>query len=274
MTHSYFKGVVFMNIRCCGINSTHPHGIKIKQPTGFGDYLFLRLKTPTRFYINGEIYDAEPNDIILYSKGYPQFYENIENSAHIDDYMFFDVDNEEEQLFLNNLNLKFDRILRLPDTRQFINVHQLICMESINKNVNYDESINCLLRYFLIKLSDSMNLDFSNRERDIINRLNELRLMIYSSPSKKWTVTDMANYVNYSPSYFQSIYKKVFHISCIADLTNSRISHAKEMLSTTQLPINEIAKRCGYDSNIYFARHFKRNEGLTPTAYRNRTYLK
>jgi len=257
-----------MHIRFCGINSTHSKGIKIEQPAGFGDYLFLRLKTPTRFYINGEIHDAAPNDIILYSKGAPQFYENLEPSAHIDDFMFFDMDNEEEQVFLDHLSLKFNQPLRLPDTRPFMNIHQMICMESITQSALYTESATCLLRYFLIKLSESINSDFSHCDHVLRERLNELRLMLYSSPAQKWAVPDMANYVNLSPSYFQSIYKKMFHIPCMTDLINSRMNYAKELLSTTNIPVNEIAERCGYASNIYFARHFKRKVGLTPTEYR------
>ena len=263
-----------MHIRFCGINCTHSNGIKIEQPTGFGDFLFLRLKSRARFYINGKSYEAEPDDIILYSKNAPQFYESTGNSVYVDDYIFFDTDNDKDQEFIDHLNLKFNQLLRLPDTRQFMNIHQMICMESINKSNNYNESANCLLRYFLIKLSESMNLEFSGKDRALFDRLNELRLALYNSPAQKWTVTDMANYVSFSPSYFQSIYKKLFHISCMADLIKSRMNYAKELLSTTQLPINEIAKCCGYDSNIYFSRHFKRNVGFTPSEYRNHIFSK
>lgn len=257
-----------MHVRFCGINSTHSKGIKIEQPTGFGDYLFLRLKTPTRFYTNGKIHDAAPNDIILYSKGAPQFYENLDLSGHIDDFMFFDMDNEEEQEFLNHLALTFNQPLRLPDTRPFMNIHQMICIESINRSALYNEAANCLLRYFLIKLSESINSDFAHYDHALLERLSELRLMLYSSPAQKWTVTDMANYASLSPSYFQSLYKKVFHIPCMTDLINSRMTHAKELLSTTNTPVTEIAERCGYESNIYFARHFKCKVGMTPTEYR------
>ena len=257
-----------MQVRYCGTNSIHRKGIKIEQPTGFGDYLFLRLKTPTRFIVNGQIRDAVVDDIILYRKGSPQFYENLEAPPYIDDYIFFDVDNEEEQAFLDNLPLKFDVPLCLPDIRNYMNIHQMICMESIKQSKHQKESITCLVKYFLIKLSESMDTDYSHCPYDLLERLNSLRLALYSSPAQKWEISDMANYVTLSPSYFQSVYKKTFNISCISDLISIRINYAKELLSTTNIPINEIAEQCGYSSNIYFARQFKHKVGITPTEYR------
>jgi len=259
-----------MYIRLCGINSTHPNGIKIQQPTGFGDYLFLRLKTPTRFFIKGQSIDAAADHILLYRKGSPQFYETIEAPAHIDDYIFFDAENEDEQAFLDQLPLKFDELLDLPDIRPFMNIHQLLFMEFINRGEFRKDSLTCLLKYFLIKLSESMNTDFSGYDRALLEQLNALRLALYRSPAKKWEIRDMANYVNLSPSYLQNVYKKTFHISCMADLINSRTNHAKQLLSTTHIPINEVAELCGYASNIYFARQFKHKVGMTPTEYRQR----
>ena len=53
------------------------------------------------------------------------------------------------------------------------------------------------------------------------------------------------------------------------DVYSSRMNYARELLTTTSLPIGEIAERCGYESNIYFSRQFKRKIGMTPTEYQN-----
>lgn len=257
-----------MYIRLCGTNQIHPKGIKIEQPHGFGDYLFLRLKAPARFLINGQYIDAATDSIILYSKGSHQFYESTESPPYIDDYLFFDVENEEEQAFFEKLPLKFDEVISLPDIRNFMNIHQMICTESIIKSSFQKESLNCLMKYFLIKLSESMNADYSYSNQASLEQLNSLRLAIYSSPSKAWSIKDMAKYVSLSPSYLQSIYKKTFNVSCIADLINARTNYAKELLSTTSIPINKIAEQCGYMTNVYFSRQFKRKIGMTPKEYR------
>ena len=135
-------------------------------------------------------------------------------------------------------------------------------------------AIDCLLKYFLIKLNECMNEKNShNYDISLRERFNQLRLAIYSSPQQNWTVKKMASIVNLSPSYVQSLYKKFFHISCIADLISSRMDRAQQMLIVTDYPIKKISLLCGYESNIYFSRHFKEKAGMTPTEYRRLYHL-
>ncbi len=47
-----------------------------------------------------------------------------------------------------------------------------------------------------------------------------------------------------------------------------RIRYAKKLLENSSVPIGQIAKECGYQSNAYFARQFLKMIGITPTQYR------
>jgi transcriptional regulator GlxA family with amidase domain len=49
-----------------------------------------------------------------------------------------------------------------------------------------------------------------------------------------------------------------------------RIEEAKQMLETTEQPIEAIANEVGYEDASFFARLFRRKVGLTPAAYRRR----
>lgn len=182
--------------------------------------------------------------------------------------MFFDISNPQDQQFIDRLPLLFNRILTIPNMHPFMEIHQIICEEYIGQNSFYGESVDYLVKYFLIKLSECMNTDYSRYDHALFERISELRRLIYNSPSRKWTVNTMAAQVSLSPSYFQSVYKKFFHISCMEDLFTSRMNYARQLLAVTNLPINEIAGQCGYESNIYFSRHFKKKAGMTPTEYR------
>jgi YesN/AraC family two-component response regulator len=42
-------------------------------------------------------------------------------------------------------------------------------------------------------------------------------------------------------------------------------------LTETELPLGEISALCGYSTDSYFMKQFKRLTGLTPTEYRNKT---
>jgi YesN/AraC family two-component response regulator len=53
-------------------------------------------------------------------------------------------------------------------------------------------------------------------------------------------------------------------------ILNVRIAKAKQLLSTTDLSIGEIALKCGIEDVGYFSTIFRKSMGMTPTAYRNR----
>jgi LacI family transcriptional regulator len=52
------------------------------------------------------------------------------------------------------------------------------------------------------------------------------------------------------------------------ELTRARLARAKELLRTTDLSISRIAQMTGYERSSSFSDFFRRNEGMTPRAYR------
>jgi AraC-like DNA-binding protein len=50
------------------------------------------------------------------------------------------------------------------------------------------------------------------------------------------------------------------------------MEHAKELLRTTALPIQDISERTGYQHQMSFIRAFKKTVGTTPGEYR-KTYV-
>ena len=53
-----------------------------------------------------------------------------------------------------------------------------------------------------------------------------------------------------------------------AEIARRRIALAQKLLSGTDLPLSEIAERCGYCHASFFIRTFRRAAGLTPAAWR------
>ena len=51
-------------------------------------------------------------------------------------------------------------------------------------------------------------------------------------------------------------------------LLASRVSHAREMLAHTDLPIKQIARDLGYTDVFYFTRQFRRVTGVPPALFR------
>ncbi len=59
--------------------------------------------------------------------------------------------------------------------------------------------------------------------------------------------------------------------SIAKETTRCRMNKAKNLLSTTELSINEIAPACGFSGVVSFCRAFNREAGMTASAYRQQT---
>jgi len=77
----------------------------------------------------------------------------------------------------------------------------------------------------------------------------------------------------YHPLYFQRIFKQAAGKTPHEYLTYLRLRHARELLTTTSLPVWRIAIECGYSSVSHFNSIFKRQSGGTPLAYRKKNQI-
>ncbi|WP_029192601.1 response regulator [Paenibacillus harenae] len=78
----------------------------------------------------------------------------------------------------------------------------------------------------------------------------------------------VAHELNVSAVYLSRLFKQEVGASFINVLTHTRIEQAIRLLSETDLSINEIAERTGYESQHYFSTSFKKAAGLSPNQYR------
>lgn len=83
------------------------------------------------------------------------------------------------------------------------------------------------------------------------------------------TLTDTANAVHLSPNHLSKLFPEVSGNTFLDYLTNIRIKKAKELLANTDIPVTYIAFDCGFGSFSSFSRIFKKQNGCTPSAYRD-----
>lgn len=97
--------------------------------------------------------------------------------------------------------------------------------------------------------------------RPAINHIN-------SHYSESLTLETLADICGMSRTYFSSLFKKTMNTNFGAYLDGVRISRACLLLSTTDLPVTEIALESGFASLSSFNAVFKRKSGKTPSQYR------
>lgn len=74
--------------------------------------------------------------------------------------------------------------------------------------------------------------------------------------------------LGFSPRTFRREFTKRVGLPPHRYLLSSRISHAREMLAHTDLPIKQIARELGYADVFYFTRQFRHLVGVPPGVYR------
>lgn len=251
-----------MLITWANVNSYRDKSFEINRPHGSGDYPLMLVKTHAFFEFNGKATVVPPNFIIIFDKQSPQHYWTY-GDTFCSDVIHFDLDSESKELLL--ANIKLDTVIPVSNPNEFSTIIQLITSEYISNNKFKNISIEFLLRLILTKIIEQ---SCSTNTYPYYDQLIAIRSDIYSNPTANWTIHNMSQSINLSPSYFQAIYKKTFNISFMTDVINSRINHAKQLLLGTDYTISKIASSLGYNSDVHFMRQFKKLIGVTPSEYR------
>lgn len=128
---------------------------------------------------------------------------------------------------------------------------------------------------------------FEESKAFLIQTLDRLR-RFYQDSQSTWTICDQAaqylteNFADpninnnmlgdlfkISPSYLSRLFKEQKGVSLSDFLNQKRLAQVKLLLETTSLSMDDIATRSGYLSSSTLIKIFKKNEGITPGAYRS-----
>lgn len=81
------------------------------------------------------------------------------------------------------------------------------------------------------------------------------------------SLKSVAAAMNFSPTYFSSLFKKEVGMNFINYLTEVRIHKAKNLLCCTNKMVYEVAYEVGFRDYRYFSQIFKRYTGCTPREF-------
>ncbi|WP_137924176.1 GlxA family transcriptional regulator [Cupriavidus sp. 2SB] len=84
------------------------------------------------------------------------------------------------------------------------------------------------------------------------------------------SVASLAERVNMSPRNLTRIFTRDCGVGPMAFLVNARIDAARHYLETTNAPMREIARRCGFESVDSMRRAFHKRLQILPVEYRDR----
>jgi len=106
----------------------------------------------------------------------------------------------------------------------------------------------------------------SHPENATVNRFLE---MVFDRNAKPGKVAEYADTLCITPNYLNRLVRTHTGHSAMDWIEISRLNMAKALLKQNEMQIAEIATAVGIDDQSYFTRFFKKNEGYTPTQYRD-----
>ena len=117
-------------------------------------------------------------------------------------------------------------------------------------------------------LERNIILNKDSKHVDIINRA---RLRIRESLEDTLTIQEIAQELGISYSSFRKLFKEHTGFAPALYQQTLKLQRAKELLSTTDESIKEIAYRLNFESPDYFSTKFKSQTGMKPSDFRNTT---
>jgi len=158
----------------------------------------------------------------------------------------------------------YDQVGNYININNEYNVRNIL--EDLDKSVTPDEAYHYLIDGF-----NKLCLLFSESKKSHNIKLNEQIINIINSSymQSNLSLAAVADQINLSETYLSQFFKEQNGENFINYLERVRIRHACELLSKTDLSINDIASCVGYNSDHVFRRAFKRVTGIAPSEYKN-----
>ncbi len=206
------------------------------------------------YNLSGESYTLSAGDCLFFKRGYECSYEVAEKDSHYSTSWITFLCGDE--LFEKH-NIGNFKIFKTPScTERLYNKILKLCENGVSEA---KQSVACY--EFVVEILDTL----ARREKDISALIRDY---ISQNHNRNITLTDVANYINMTPSSLCRYLKKHKEPSYAKQLRDIRISNAMSFLETTDYQAADIGVLCGFESPSYFGKIFKEETGMTPLQYR------
>lgn len=144
------------------------------------------------------------------------------------------------------------------------------------KKKHFELLLKANVLFFFQELYREKDLLFHYDQKDEIRnevtsyKCKKILLFIEENYNTHITLETISSHIGFSQEHFCRFFKKNFRLSFFTYLNKMRIMKAEYLLLNTSLKIIDIAFESGFEDANYFATVFKKEIGLTPSAYRKK----
>ncbi len=151
------------------------------------------------------------------------------------------------------------------DTAAIISMMELVEQEELEHQLFRELIIRNLLTSVIVRFLRNVE---SIQQPSLPGLLQKAVVYIHNHFREDLSLPMLAEHCAVTPNYLGTLFSKWMETSFSDYLNTVRLRHACNLLSSTVLPIKEIAFASGYHSVEHFEYIFKKNLSCTPTAFR------
>ena len=163
--------------------------------------------------------------------------------------------------------------LHVPPARQPAWTATIAAIETelADRNEGYRQAALAHLTLLLVDIARLATDVVGDLRRSNETLLAEVFDVIEQRFAEPLSLRDVAKSTGVTPGHLTTLVRRRTGRTVVDWITERRMVRARQLLTETDLPINEIARRVGQPDPGYFARVFRDHNGVTPRAWRRDT---
>lgn len=231
--------------------------------------LFYVLHGEGVFYIENEKVPVKTDDLIIINPNVEHTEKTFPNNPM--EYIVFGVEGlafsftEHDQAYGRGYSFYSYG----SDKNQFINFAQLIMHEFQDKKPGFEKVCHGLLEVLLVYISRKQKLSvISESSFQLSKECAIAKRYIDTNYAQDITLDSLAEITHINKFYLAHSFTECIGQSPISYLTERRLAACKELLSSSNLSVTQIATSAGFSSQSYFSQIFAKKVGISPRQYR------
>lgn len=148
---------------------------------------------------------------------------------------------------------------------------EILCkqlLHCINAEGYPAEIADCFVRIILMELF--VQLSGASKPQNTLCSIAEE--WIRGNCDRPIKVSDVADYVGFNADYLNRIFRRYHPEGLKAYINTMRCQKIRNDLVSTDLSLQQISQKYGFQDYKYFLKYFRFHEGITPTEFRNAYY--
>ncbi len=179
---------------------------------------------------------------------------------------YYDYDRMEQnlQVFFRQIREVYKNVVRPEEEKleRFTHIYQYASSQELFHD------ILDFLKTFVETMNNQFD-DYRNKQK-----IQMAIRYIEENYDKDLNMAVVSNYISMNYSLFSYVFKQYTGSNFVNYLKDLRMKEAKRLLEETDLRVNEISQKIGYDNEKHFMKTFKSVCGVSPTEYRKNMQYK